>query len=535
MIRVREIKVSVLNDTKNQLLERLAKKISVPVSSILDSKIVKKSLDARDKEQIFWVYEVDVSLPNEEKILRKCSGVVPTPVEEYRFIASGKEKLKLKSPIVIVGSGPAGIFCAYLLAEAGYHPIVLERGEKIEDRVKTVENFFETNQLDVHSNIQFGEGGAGTFSDGKLNTLVKDKEFRGKKVFEILVENGAPPEIMYLSKPHIGTDILRKVMISMREKILSFGGEIRYSSLVSDLIIEDGMIKGVFVNEKEKIPCSSLVLAIGHSARDTFLMFREKNLDMRQKNFAVGLRIEHPQKMINESQYGDFSKYLPPASYKLTYQSSNGRGVYTFCMCPGGYVVNASSEMGRLAVNGMSNYHRDGENANSAVVVTVSEKDYGEDLFAGMEFQRKLEEKAYQLGNGLIPIQLYGDFVREKTSEKLGGVIPNTMGWYSFANLNDLFSSDIVFSLKEALPAFGKKIHGFDREDAILLGVESRTSSPIQIVRDEDGMSNISGIYPCGEGAGYAGGITTAAMDGIRVAEWLAKKYQPNNFKNSKV
>ncbi|MBQ6134741.1 MAG: NAD(P)-binding protein [Bacilli bacterium] len=531
MIRIREVKVSILEDHESVLLEKIAKKVSLPASSILDYKIVKKSLDARDKNHILWIYEVDVSFLNEKRVLKRHSDLMVTPKEEYTFSVSGQEDLV--EPIVIVGSGPAGIFCAYLLAEAGYRPIVLERGEKIEDRVKTVEEFFKTNQLNVYSNIQFGEGGAGTFSDGKLNTLVKDKEFRGKKVFEILVENGAPPEIMYLSKPHIGTDILRKVMVSMREKILSWGGEIHYSSLVSNLVIEKGKITGVIVNEEERIPCSILVLAIGHSARDTFTMLKEKNLMMRPKNFAVGLRMEHPQKMINESQYGAFSKYLPPANYKLTHQSSNGRGVYTFCMCPGGYVVNASSEEVRLAVNGMSNYLRDGENANSAVVVTVSEKDYGEDLFAGMEFQRRLEEKAYQLGHGLIPVQLYGDFVQKRVSEKLGEVVPNTMGDYSFADLNSLFSSDILVSLKEAIPAFGKKIHGFDREDAILLGVESRTSSPIQIVRNEEGLSNILGIYPCGEGAGYAGGITTAAMDGMRVAEWIAKKYRP--FPDSKI
>ena len=428
----------------------------------------------------------------------------------------------------MVGSGPAGLFCSYLLAENGYRPIIIERGEKIEDRVKTVEEFFETNQLNPNSNIQFGEGGAGTFSDGKLNTLVKDKEFRGKKVFEIFVENGAPEEIMYLSKPHIGTDLLRNVIISMREKIIKMGGEFYYQSQVTDFLIHDNHVTGVEINHEKVIDAGVVVLAIGHSARDTFYLLNDKGLKMKSKNFAVGFRMEHPQKMINESQYGSFSNVLPPASYKLTHTCQNGRGVYSFCMCPGGFVVNASSEEGRLAVNGMSNHNRDEENANSAIVVTVSSKDYGEDLFDGLEFQRRLEEKAYSLGNGFIPIQLYGDYKDNKTSTSYQDVIPNTKGAYQFSNLNSLFSSDIRNSFIEGIEDFGRKIKGFNREDSILLGVESRTSSPIMIERDENGESNILGIYPCGEGAGYAGGITTAAMDGVKVAEWIAKKYRPN-------
>ena len=431
----------------------------------------------------------------------------------------------------MIGSGPAGLFSSYLLAENGYQPIILERGEKIEDRVKTVEKFFQDNTLNIHSNIQFGEGGAGTFSDGKLNTLVKDKEFRGKKVFEIFVENGAPEEIMYLNKPHIGTDILRKVVVSMRNKIIQMGGEFRFSSMVTDFLIEDNKIIGVEINHSEILPCSVVVLAIGHSARETFYTLWNKNVTMKAKNFAIGVRMEHPQDMISKSQYGKAYSLLPPASYKLTYQSSSGRGVYSFCMCPGGYVVNASSEEGMLAVNGMSNYKRDGRNANSAIVVTISSKDFGEGVLAGIEYQRRLEKKAYELGNGFIPVQLYGDFVKEEKSERLGNVIPDTKGGYTLTDLNSLFSEEITSSLKEAITAFGKKIQGFDREDAILLGVESRTSSPVIIERNEEKEANIQGLYPCGEGAGYAGGITTSAMDGVKIAEAIAQKYRPFTIK----
>ena len=410
-----------------------------------------------------------------------------------------------------------------MLASVGCKPIILERGEKIEDRVKTVEDFFETNKLNPESNIQFGEGGAGTFSDGKLNTLTKDKLNRHKKVFEIFVENGAPEEIMYLNKPHIGTDILRNVIINMRNKIISFGGEFKYNSKVTNLIIEDNKIKGVEINNKEKTYSNIVVLAIGHSARDTFYMLNDNNVSMKPKNFAIGLRIEHPREMIDKSQYGDSYKMLDPASYKLTYQTKNNRSVYSFCMCPGGYVVNASSEENKLCVNGMSNYKRDEKNSNSAIVVNVTTDDFNNELFGGIELQRKLEEKAYIEGKGKIPVQLYKDFKDNIKSTKLGEITPNTKGEYTLSNLNNILPEYISESIKEAIPVFGRRIKGFDREDAILLGIEARTSSPVVIVRDEELNSSIEGLYPCGEGAGYAGGITTAAIDGIKVAEKIVK------------
>ena len=525
MIRIRQVKVPIIDDNDMCIKKKISNKLNIDNSLINNYKIIKKSIDARDKSNIFYVYELDVLVSDEDKIIRrnKSSDIFISPIEEYKFEVTGTNKLDNR--IVLVGAGPCGLFCGYLLAEAGYKPLIIEQGERVEDRVKTIEEFFNTNKLNPLSNIQFGEGGAGTFSDGKLNTLVKDKLFRGKKVFEIFIENGAPEEIMYLSKPHIGTDILRKVIVNMRNKIISMGGEFRYNTKLTDINIESNSVKSIVVNDDEVIDCSVLVLAIGHSSRDTFYMLKDKGLSMKAKNFAVGVRIEHPQDMISKSQYGESYKLLPPASYKLVQQTSNGRGVYSFCMCPGGFVVNASSEENRLVVNGMSNYDHSEVNANSAIVVTVTKEDFGSDPMSGIEFQRKLEENAYRIGNGNIPVQLFGDYRNNVISTRLGDVTPNVKGKYSFANLNEIFPGFINESLKEAIPCFDKKIKGFGRDDAILLGVESRTSSPVIIERDDDFLSNILGIYPCGEGAGYAGGITTAAIDGVKVAEKIADKY----------
>ena len=521
MIRINNLKIKVEED--NLLEEKILRKLKL--SSISSYKIIKKSIDARDKNNIFYVYEINVEIDNEEKLVRRLNdkNIFITNEENYSYEITGKEKLNER--IVVVGSGPAGLMCSYLLSEAGYKVLVIEQGESIDDRINTVEEFFKTNKLNTLSNIQFGEGGAGTFSDGKLNTLVKDKLNRGKKVFEIFIENGAPEEIMYLNKPHIGTDILRKVIKNIRNKIISMGGEFRFNTKLTDISINDNKITSIEVNNKEIIPCNVLVLAIGHSARDTFYMLHDKGLKMKSKNFAVGFRIEHKASMINENQYGKYKDILPPASYKLTHQCSNGRGVYSFCMCPGGFVVNASSEEKRLVVNGMSNHNRDEVNSNSAIVVTVSNKDYGNDIFSGLEFQRRLEEKAYILGNGLIPVQLYGDYKENRLSTKLGSITPNTKGNYTLSNMHELFSKEITDSIIEGIDYFGTKIKGFDRIDAILLGVESRTSSPIIIERDDNFISSVDGIYPCGEGAGYAGGITTASIDGIKVFEKIISKY----------
>ncbi len=525
MIRIRQIKLKV-ESTNKDLISKIAKILRVNKESIKKIKIIKRSLDARKKENIIYVYEVDVSVNNEEKILKriKSNDVFKTPKEVYTFPSSGTNSLKTRP--IIVGSGPAGLFCAYLLAEHGYKPLIIERGERIEERVKTIEKFWKSGTLNKNSNVQFGEGGAGTFSDGKLNTLTKDKFFRGKRVFEIFVEAGAPEEILYVNNPHIGTDLLRKVIINIRNKIISWGGEFKFNTCLTNIEIENNKLQKIQINNEEMIPCEILILAIGHSARDTFEMLYNKNLSMKAKPFAVGVRIEHPQEMINISQYGKKYKNLEPASYKLTYTTKKGRGVYSFCMCPGGYIVNASSEEGHLAINGMSNYKRDSKNANSALVVTVTPKDFGTHPLSGIEYQRQLEKLAYQKGNGNIPIQLYKDFKDNILTTTLEQVLPLTKGNYKFSNLNEILPDYITESLKEAIPVFGKKISGYDRGDAILLGVESRTSSPLKIERDDLGISNIRGIYPCGEGAGYAGGITTAAIDGIKTAEKIAKKYR---------
>ena len=467
-----------------------------------------------------------------------------TSKTEYQFPAGGTEKLK--QPPVVIGSGPAGLFCAWALAKAGLRPVVYERGEKASERKKTVDQYWKDGILDPNSNVQFGEGGAGTFSDGKLNTLVKDPVGRHRKVLEIFVQGGAPDHILYEQKPHLGTDQLIGIVTSLREQIEQMGGRFCFTKQVTDLDICDGKICRIQLNRNEWIETQVCIAAVGHSARDTFSMLKRHRIYMEAKSFAVGVRIEHPQKMINLSQYGQPKvKELGAASYKLTHQLENGRGIYSFCMCPGGYVVDASSEKGYLAVNGMSYQARDSRNANSAMIVTVSPQDYvtygmeylqrmGEDALAaeldqnplaGIFFQRYLEQKAYQLHEGRIPVQTYGDFHERKETKAFGEVEPCIRGRYAMSNLREIFPDFLAESLDLGIAACGRKIHGFDRPDAILSGVESRTSSPVRISRNEQMESNVRGFYPCGEGAGYAGGITSAAMDGLRVAEAVCKKY----------
>lgn len=525
MIRIRQVFIEIGNDNEDNIKNKIVGKLKIKREDIISYKINKKSIDARKKNDIHFVYELDVSLKNENNILKKnkSKDIFITPNEEYKFLSTGKAKLN-KRPVV-VGSGPCGLFIAYMLSEYGYNPIIIERGKSVEERVELVEKFWNEGILDLNTNVQFGEGGAGTFSDGKLNTLVKDKNFRMKKIFEIFVSNGAPEEIMYENNPHIGTNILRKVVKNMREKIISMGGEFRFSSCLTDINIEDNKISSIIINNSEVLKCEVLILAIGHSARDTFKMLYNKGLYMTNKPFAVGLRVEHPQEIISKNQYGEFYAKLKPANYKLTYTTKDKRGVYSFCMCPGGYVVNASSERNKLVVNGMSNYERESKNANSAIVVTVSSSDFGNGVFDGMRYQELLEEKAYRLGKGNIPIQLYEDYLDNRDSVSFKSVLPEIKGKYTFSDLNKLFTENINNSIKEAMNYFDSKIKGFSDGDTLLLGVESRTSSPVRIIRDENLMSNISGIYPAGEGAGYAGGITTSAIDGLKVFEILAKKY----------
>ncbi len=520
MLKVRQVKIDVLNDNETTRLQALCQKLHLRQNEILDYQITKQSLDARDKEKIMYVYEFNVKLNDEQKYL-KIKDVLIANEEVYQFpYVNGNSQVRP----VIIGCGPAGLFCAYVLAENGFHPIVIEQGEKMEKRIKTVNHFWETGILNANSNVQFGEGGAGTFSDGKLNTMIKNENHRHEKVFNTFVEHGAPSDILYSYKPHIGTDCLSRVIVSIRKKIEEMGGSFYFEKKLTDIVIDNNHIKEIILNDSERFACDFLVLALGHSSRDTFHMLYEHGLLMESKPFAVGLRVSHRQKMINESQYGKkYADKLGSANYKLTYQSSHHRGVYSFCMCPGGYVVNASSVRNQLVINGMSNYLRDSENANSAIVVTVSQADFGPNPLDGVKYQESLEKAAYGLGNGLIPVQLYKDYQKKQISNRFLDVNPLFKGKYTFGDLNKLFSEEINSDIKEAMTYFGKKIKGFDSDGTILAAVESRTSSPIKMFRDECLQSNIKGIFPCGEGAGYAGGITSSAIDGIKVAEMVAK------------
>ena len=524
MIRVKQVKVSVQD---NNLVRCIAKKLKVREKDIKNFIVKKKSLDARHKPDIFYIYEVDVEVDNEIDILNKNKNnedVCASTIEKYIFPSKGE--IVLNNRPVVVGSGPAGLFCAYLLALMGYNPLVVERGECVEDRVKTVNKFWNDGKLDRNSNVQFGEGGAGTFSDGKLNTLTKDKFNRCRFVFETFVKCGANNDILISNMPHIGTDVLIDVVKNIRNKIIDMGGEFLYNSCLTDIKISNNKVKSVVINDNVVVDTDVLVLAVGHSARDTFSMLNNIGLQMEGKPFAVGIRIQHPQEIINNNQYGEnYNKNLPQASYKLTYKASNGRGVYSFCMCPGGFVVNASSEENRIAINGMSYYKRDSENANSAIVVTVTPEDFGFNPLDGIKYQRELEEKAYQLGNGKIPVQLLKDYYNNINSTSFGKINPVFKGDCCFSNLNELYPEYINESLKEALIHFDNKISGFNNVDSVIAGVESRTSSPVRIIRNSEYVSNIDGIYPCGEGAGYAGGITTSAIDGIKVAEAIISKY----------
>lgn len=572
MIRIQQIKLPV-SHTRAELHRKAAKLLKLSEEEIKKLHIVRRSLDARKKPELFYVYTIDAELASksrEKQVLKKVyrKDIMLTEETEYRLPAPGSKKLE--HPPVIVGSGPAGLFCAYALAKRGFGPIIIERGKEIRARRQDVEQFWQGGPLRTESNVQFGEGGAGTFSDGKLNTLIKDKKGRSREVLNTFVTFGAPEEILYDAKPHIGTDVLTDVIEAMRKAIQAAGGTFLFETCLEGFTWEQGRLAGIICRQGEKrlpLETEALVLAIGHSARDTFSLLAQEGFYLEPKAFAVGLRIEHPQDWLDELQYGAALdsqpghlgcprnalirqplksrerqvSCLPAASYKVTAKLQNQRGVYSFCMCPGGYVVNASSEPGRLSVNGMSYRKRDGANANSAVIVTVTPEDFqsmritessfdlsdglqvpykGEkDPLAGIAFQLSLEERAFQMGQGRIPQQLFGDFAAGQISSGYGAFESQTKGSPAFGPLHTLFPKELTDSLIQGIHAFSRQIPGFDRTDAILSGVESRTSSPVRIPRGEDFLSSRPGVYPCGEGAGYAGGILSAAMDGLKVAE----------------
>jgi len=581
----RESKDKGLSDAIMAEIGRLIlKKIRISDDRLLGFKIVKQSIDARKKDDVKVIFSIDVRLKDESGFIRKNRDKDVQLIDDAKH-KSMKVSCEDDKPIkysndkkvVVVGAGPAGLMCAYRLAYNGLKPILLERGEDVDSRLKSVEDFWQGKPLNPSSNVQFGEGGAGTFSDGKLNTMVKDYEGYMKEVYHIFIENGADESILYINKPHIGTDKLKNIVKSIRKKIIELGGEVRFSTQMTDIIFDniddnygqsgldikihdtesgksetdiktpddktsnfDGglynkfKVTGVVLADGTKLDCDSLVLALGHSARDTFEKLKSKGVYMEQKPFAIGVRVQHPRDYIDTQQYGDFAKFLPAADYKLTLTREGKRSVYSFCMCPGGYVVNASSELGRLAVNGMSYSGRDGKSSNAAIVVSVSPDDYpGDDPLAGMYLQRKLEEDAYNANNGKIPVQSLKDFAEKSfinCDEYIDTVcskgsffednMPDCKGLWEYGDINTFLPEYITKSLLEAFPEFGKSIKGYNAKNTLLLGLESRTSSPVRISRGEDLQSvNVSGLYPCGEGAGYAGGITSAAMDGLKVAD----------------
>ena len=527
MLRLTEIKLPLghpADDLRNAILKRL----NINAEELTDFSIFRRGYDARRRSAISLIYTLDVAVKNEAALLKKLQGtphINITPDTSYHFVAHAPAELTDRP--VVVGTGPCGLFAGLLLAQMGFRPIILERGKAVRERTKDTFGLWRQNKLDPESNVQFGEGGAGTFSDGKLHSQIKDPRHYGRKVLNEFVKAGAPPEILYVSKPHIGTFKLVGMVEEMRATIESLGGEIRFKSRVNDILIDQHQVSGVVLSSGETIATRHVVLAIGHSARDTFEMLYKRGVYVEAKPFSIGFRIEHPQSLIDSNRFGDYAgnPILGAADYKLVHHASNGRSVYSFCMCPGGTVVAATSEPGRVVTNGMSQYSRNERNANSGIVVGITPEDFPGGPLAGIEFQRRWESRAYQLGgsNYNAPVQLVGDFIAGRPSTKLGKVLPSYTPGVTPTDLSSALPEYVIAAIREALPAFEKQIKGYAMQDAVLTGVETRTSTPVRIKRNEHFQSiNTTGLYPAGEGAGYAGGILSAAVDGIEVAEAVA-------------
>ncbi len=531
VIRITELPLP-LDYPPAALREAIVQRLAIAEDELLDFTLFKRSYDARKKNTgIVFVCIVDVSVRDEPAVLQRLAGdrhVGPAPDTAYHTVAQAPAHLKERP--IIVGFGPCGLFAALLLAQMGFKPIVLERGRDVRRRTRDTWALWRKNTLIPESNVQFGEGGAGLFSDGKLYSQIKDPKFYGRKVMHEFVRAGAPPEILYVSKPHIGTFRLTGVVAAMREEIIALGGEVRFESKVTDMLIEQGQVAGVALESGETLHSRHVVLALGHSSRDTLRMLERRGVFLEAKPFAIGFRIEHPQSLIDAARLGRFAGHpeLGAADYKLVHHARNGRAVYSFCMCPGGTVVAATSEPGRVVTNGMSQYSRNERNANAGIVVGINpEKDFPGGTLAGVALQEALESAAYVAGgsNYCAPAQLVGDFLRGVPSTQLGDVLPSYKPGVLLGDLSQSLPAYAIEAIREALPVFGKQIRGFDGADAVLTGVESRTSSPVRITRDAESLQslNVRGLYPCGEGAGYAGGILSAGVDGIKVAEAVAR------------
>jgi uncharacterized FAD-dependent dehydrogenase len=529
MLRLTEIKLP-LGHPEGGIKSAIVKRLGIPADDMLCYRIFKRGVDARKRNNIQFIYTLEVSVRDEVSILERFKNdphITVAPDTRYHFVAQAPQNLTSRP--VVIGMGPAGLFAGLILAQSGFRPLILERGKAVRERTKDTFGLWRQGVLNPESNVQFGEGGAGTFSDGKLYSQIKDPRYLSRKVLEEFVKAGAPEEILYESHPHIGTFRLVGMVEKMRETILSLGGEIRFQSRVDDIEIADGKVYGVILGSGERLATDHLVLAVGHSARDTFEMLHKRGIYIEAKPFSIGFRIEHPQSLIDRARHGKNAgnPLLGAADYKLVHHASNGRSVYSFCMCPGGTVVAAASEAGCVVTNGMSQYSRNERNANSGIVVGITpEQDYPGDALAGVEFQRRWESRAYELGgsNYQAPAQLVGDFLAGKASTKFGGVLPSYTPGVRLTDLSGALPDYAIAAIREALPAFAKQIKGFDLADAVLTGVETRTSSPLRIKRNDDNLQSINtrGLYPTGEGAGYAGGILSSAVDGIRVAEAVA-------------